>query len=194
MGWPLFTEDLAITASLVRSPPPSSGSREESTHTARRQHSMTISTEPDTHTHRQAGCGGIWEWYTGKAGELCVSISLFRNVNSFPQPSSLYPVPQAALWPTESISHRPHGSCNPNMMLSCVCCRAKITAFVLINVSTSATDIYMSVVILQASIGSTTDRASKAGCQLSPSKVWCSHSRTWMWCIKTSVVEWFSLG
>lgn len=56
-GWPLFTEDLTITASPVGSPPPSSGSREESIHTAQRQHSMTISTEPGTHTntHTQLG-------------------------------------------------------------------------------------------------------------------------------------------
>lgn len=114
-GWPLFTEDLTITASPVGSPPPSSGSREESIHTAQRQHSMTISTEPGTHTNthtarqggrqagRQAGCGGIWERHIGNAGEHCMSISLFRNVNSFPQPSCLYPVPWAAWRPAERV-------------------------------------------------------------------------------------------
>lgn len=125
MGWPLFTEDLAITASLVGSPPPSSGSREESTHTAQRQHSMTISTEPGAHTHTQPGreaVGGIWERYTGNAGEHCVSISLFRNANSFPQPSCLYPVPRAACWPAERVHLT--GLVGPAAQTRCGCARA----------------------------------------------------------------------
>lgn len=99
---------------------------ERNLHTQCRGSTPWPSAQSQTHTHRQAGCGGIWEWYTAKAGELCVSISLFRNVNSFPQPSSLYPVPQAALWPTESISQRPRGSSNPNTMLFCMCRGAKM--------------------------------------------------------------------
>lgn len=77
-----------------------------------------------THTHRarqpgrQAGCGGIWERYTGNAGEHCVSISLFRNAKFLSAAIPSLPSPTSGLLAyRDSISHRPHGSSNPDKML-----------------------------------------------------------------------------
>lgn len=53
----------------------------------------------------------------------------------------------------ENASHRPHGFSNPDKMLLCIRHGAKMTAaFVFINISTSETDIYSFLIILQVSI------------------------------------------
>lgn len=76
---------------------------ERNPHTQRRGSPPWPSALSQTHTGGQAGCRGIWERYTGNAREYCVSISLFRNANSFPQPSCLYPVPWVAYWPMKGV-------------------------------------------------------------------------------------------
>lgn len=103
---------------------------ERNPHTQRRGSTPWPSAQSQGHTHthtqrqagRQAGCWGIWEWCTGNAGEQCVSISLFRNANSFPQPWRLYPVPWAAWWPTERVDLT--GLMGPSTQTRCCCARA----------------------------------------------------------------------
>lgn len=168
MGWPLFTEDLAITASPVRSPPPSSGSREESTHSA--EAALHDHQHRARHTHkragRQAGCGGIWEQCTRNVGEHCVSISLFRNVNSFPKPSCLYPVPQAASWPREREYLT--GLLGPATQTRWCCAHAtglNWQRHLCSSTSQRLSLTFTCVIILQGSVKRPVDPWLKAGCQ-----------------------------
>lgn len=48
----------------------------------------------------------------------------------------------------ETVSHRPHGSCNPDKMLLCTCHQAvRVPSFVFINIPTPEIDIYVFVII-----------------------------------------------
>lgn len=106
-------------------PHPLGAERNPHTEQRQRQHSMTIRakhTHTHTHTHaytlsqagRLQGNMRAAHWKRWRAVCVCVSISLFRKANSFPQPSCLQ-----AWWPTERLYHT--GLMGPATQTRCCC-------------------------------------------------------------------------